>query len=253
MEREKNGDARVSYDADWEIPKKRRWKRQSKQGKQGNGRSNRGSNAWTSYYFTNFPDECSVTDLQQAFDQHGIVMDVFIAKKINSEGERFGFVKFARVFDKERIESGLNSIKVGHHKLSVNLERFDRFGLPVGKGDQNLRESYRRIPGFGHLGSSSFVHAGKSYMAAAAPLNPIFKKEKVIVVSGDESEACVKWKFISLIGILKDLVTLQNIHKILKALGARCDLKHVGGLCIMLYFGSVVEAEKFLLDEEVWM
>jgi len=48
------------------------------------------------------------------------VEEVFISKKLNRWGNRFGFVRFC---DVKKLESELDSIQIGNMKLFANLSR----------------------------------------------------------------------------------------------------------------------------------
>ncbi|MCI22421.1 RNA-binding protein 25-like, partial [Trifolium medium] len=48
----------------------------------------------TSFFFTNFPEDAKVTELWSKFARHGRVGEVYVPKKLDKQGRRFGFVKF---------------------------------------------------------------------------------------------------------------------------------------------------------------
>lgn len=51
---------------------------------------------------------------------------MFIAKKKDRFGHRFGFVRFKDINDPSRLIAKLNTIWLGNLRLKVNLPRFDR-------------------------------------------------------------------------------------------------------------------------------
>jgi RNA recognition motif-containing protein len=51
----------------------------------------------TSFFFTNFPEDASSGDLWSLFLKFGRVREVYIPKKLDKMGKRFGFVKFKEV------------------------------------------------------------------------------------------------------------------------------------------------------------
>ena len=53
----------------------------------------------TSYYFTHFPDEANEELLWKYFKKWGDVREVYIVKRRNREGRRYGFVRFKGVSD----------------------------------------------------------------------------------------------------------------------------------------------------------
>lgn len=82
----------------------------------------------TSFYFTHFPDEANEEMLWRHFKKWGDVREVYIAKRPNKEGRRYGFVRFKGVLDAKGLEIRLDNIVINKCKLFVNLPRFDRPG-----------------------------------------------------------------------------------------------------------------------------
>lgn len=80
----------------------------------------------TSFYFTHFPVEANEKLLWWHFKKWGDVREVYIAKRLNKEGRRYGFVRFKDVKDAKGLELRLDNIFINEHKLYVNLPRFDR-------------------------------------------------------------------------------------------------------------------------------
>jgi len=83
----------------------------------------------TSFYFTHFPDEANEELLWGYFKKWGDVREVYIAKRLNKEGRRYGFVRFKGVSDVKGLEVRLDNIFINDCKLFVNLPRFERLAL----------------------------------------------------------------------------------------------------------------------------
>ena len=66
-----------------------------------------------SIYFTNFPDFWEVYHFWEVFKPYGVVDDIFIPKKRNVRGQRFGFIKFLSIVDVESLLLSLNLIWIG--------------------------------------------------------------------------------------------------------------------------------------------
>ncbi|MCI40109.1 RNA-binding protein 25-like, partial [Trifolium medium] len=77
-----------------------------------------------SYYFTNFPDDILVVDLWKVFAKYGRVGEVYIPKKKDKWGRRFGFVKFKEVKNVEELSRRLGEVWCGTYKVRINLSRF---------------------------------------------------------------------------------------------------------------------------------
>jgi RNA recognition motif-containing protein len=80
----------------------------------------------TSFFITNLPDDASIGDLWKTFREFGRVGEVYIPKKLDRRGRRFGFVKFKEVEDVEALGDRLKDVWIGPYKLWVNRSRFER-------------------------------------------------------------------------------------------------------------------------------
>jgi hypothetical protein len=80
----------------------------------------------TSFYFTNIPDEVQAVELWSLFAKHGRVGEVYMPKKRDKWGNRFGFVKFKDVKNVEALSNRLEDVWVGTFKIRINLSRFGR-------------------------------------------------------------------------------------------------------------------------------
>jgi RNA recognition motif-containing protein len=80
----------------------------------------------TTFFFTNFPEEVKAIDLWPRFARFGRVGEVFIPKKVDKQGKRFGFVKYREVKDEIELLRSISNIWVKSFKLRVNLSKFKR-------------------------------------------------------------------------------------------------------------------------------
>jgi hypothetical protein len=80
----------------------------------------------TSYFITNFPPDATSEDLWKLFLKFGRVAEVYIPKKLDKRGRRFGFVKFKEVREEDVLGEMLRDVWMGSFKLWVNRSRFGR-------------------------------------------------------------------------------------------------------------------------------
>jgi hypothetical protein len=80
----------------------------------------------TSFFFTNIPDEATTEDLWKLFLKFGRVWEIYMPKKLDKRGRRFGFVKFKVVSEVELLNDKLQDVWMGTFKLLVNISRFAR-------------------------------------------------------------------------------------------------------------------------------
>ncbi|WJX66216.1 hypothetical protein P8452_50795 [Trifolium repens] len=69
-------------------------------------------------------------ELWSLFAKHGRVGEVYMPKKRDKWGNRFGFVKFKEVKSVEALSSRLEDVWVGTYKLRINLSKFGRKKSP---------------------------------------------------------------------------------------------------------------------------
>jgi hypothetical protein len=121
----------------------------------------------TSYFFTNFPEEAKVTGLWSKFARFGRVGEVYVLKKLDKQGQRFGFVKFREVRDEGDLLSRMGDIWIGTFKLRVNLSRFNRndkkLEVKEDVPEASRTTEARRVPGVSFKAAlmDDGVHRGK--------------------------------------------------------------------------------------------
>jgi len=87
-------------------------------------------NSWaehaSTYFFSNFPDSHGEYDMFRIFRKWARVKEVFISRRLNRWGRRFGFVRFFPVPNEASMEKQLDGIFIGSLKLHVNLPKYRR-------------------------------------------------------------------------------------------------------------------------------
>lgn len=78
----------------------------------------------TTFFFSHFPNSYGERDMWKIFQRWGRVVEVFISRKLNRWGNRFGFVRFSDVKNVSKLEFGLVAIRIGSMKLYANLPRY---------------------------------------------------------------------------------------------------------------------------------
>jgi RNA recognition motif-containing protein len=80
----------------------------------------------TSFYISNFPEVATTDELWKIFLKYGRVVEIYIPKKLDKRGCRFGFVKFKDVKEVEVLSDSMTDVWMGSFKLRVNRSRFAR-------------------------------------------------------------------------------------------------------------------------------
>jgi hypothetical protein len=82
----------------------------------------------SSFYFTNVPHDISYISLRQGFEVCGIMEDVYLARKRNVNGGAYGFVRYCKVKDVDKLLKAKNNIWFGDWKVVAKVASFDKFG-----------------------------------------------------------------------------------------------------------------------------
>jgi len=100
----------------------------------GNGSQHRRvyrSNSSTTFFFSNFPDDYGEKDMLKTFQRWARVTDVFISRRLNKWGRRFGFVSLFDVKNVAKMEKELDQIYIVNMKLYVNIPKYRRHQVEV--------------------------------------------------------------------------------------------------------------------------
>ncbi|GJY81908.1 RNA-directed DNA polymerase, eukaryota [Tanacetum coccineum] len=110
-------------------------------------------------------------DLWQLCNRHGIVADVYIARKLSKSGHRFAFVRFFKIPDSKLLLEDLNKIWIGSYHMFASLARFDRKQF-----SQRPQDTQSRIPTKPTYGMKHTQHANgnRSYAIAVKIRKSIF-------------------------------------------------------------------------------
>ncbi|GJX59691.1 RNA-directed DNA polymerase, eukaryota, reverse transcriptase zinc-binding domain protein [Tanacetum coccineum] len=191
-------------------------------------------------------------DLWNACKQYEHVVDAFIPNKRSKAGKRFGFVRFIKVFDVERLVGNLCTVWIGRHRIHANAARFHRpkgstsSHQPAMKG--KIRDSsIGNTKDNGHRDDvSSYANVVKNQSQGNGE-----NDSKPVLVLDD---SCVNTQDYSccLNGKVKEVGVLENLKVALGNEGfTDIDLRYMGGLWVMIAFDSVEAKEKFLLSTGV--
>ncbi|ESW29403.1 hypothetical protein PHAVU_002G067600 [Phaseolus vulgaris] len=116
-------------------------------GGQGFGRYGgpRNGNVFSTFFFSNFPHGFGERDMVKVFQKWATVKEVFISRRLNKWGRRFGFVRFLDVKNVARLEGELDKIYIGNRKLHVNIPKYRRFQAVTNREDRRHMESQKEV------------------------------------------------------------------------------------------------------------
>ncbi|KAJ0485395.1 putative RNA recognition motif domain, nucleotide-binding alpha-beta plait domain superfamily [Helianthus annuus] len=207
-------------------------------------------------FVSNIPGGCRPWDLASSFKSFGDIAGVYIARKRDKEGLRFGFVSFKGVRNKEDLLSNLKGIRIGNFKLKVNIARFVEENGAV---DQERPQAKKKQF---HAGAATIFQAqvpegrrgpgGDTY--ADALMNNKNGMSIADVIEVDPSMcALAGCRGIAFIGRTINFKVLRTLKLLIWRSGyLGAEIQYVGGFYVLVSFINTEEAEEFLRNKEVW-
>ncbi|PWA52254.1 RNA-directed DNA polymerase, eukaryota [Artemisia annua] len=188
----------------------------------------------TKIFVTNLPEGCSGTDLATQVRLYGKIFDIYIARKRDKGGNRFGFVSMLDIKDKGDLLKNLRGIRMGDSKLWFNIARYvledgeiktsGDTHIPTNNGNVNNKRGTDHSgtnPGLANTGVRLFrdLIAGKSFN----------------VDSQGNAFASVHGK--ALVARMVNVDALKHIHVLLHSICQGSGfVQYLGGLDVLLSF-----------------
>lgn len=92
----------------------------------GSGLEVAGARKFVTFYFTNFPKRANYWFLRKGFEVCGILDDIYVAPRCNATGQAYGFVRFLKVRDVDKLVQALNNVWFGDFRIWVKVARFNK-------------------------------------------------------------------------------------------------------------------------------
>nr|GEV01437.1 nucleotide-binding alpha-beta plait domain-containing protein [Tanacetum cinerariifolium] len=162
----------------------------------------------TSVFVTNFRDGYGAKDLWSTCKLYGHVVDVFIPDRRTKAGKKFGFVRFIKVLDIDRLINNLCTVCVGRNKIHANVAKFQR--EPLHKQSNKVNKKRTNNVNHGAKGmTNSYAHVVKRNQVQ----NVGMEECPNIVLYG----TCLNHEDFSLrlLGKVKEFASLTNLKVVL--------------------------------------
>nr|GEV21967.1 RNA-directed DNA polymerase, eukaryota [Tanacetum cinerariifolium] len=174
----------------------------------------------TSIYVTNLPERFGAKDLRNTCQSYGHVVDTFIPDRRSKAGKRFGFVRFIKIIDVDRL-----------YKQSSKAYEYGKYSAKSESGN-NSDGTKTKI--------NSFAQVVRGVQSQTASQNNF----PTMVLD----ESCLNKEDITLrlLGKVKEFASLPNLKMVLAKEGyTSLDLKYMGGLWVMIKFQEEETINKF--------
>ncbi|KAJ0567581.1 putative RNA recognition motif domain, nucleotide-binding alpha-beta plait domain superfamily [Helianthus annuus] len=232
-------------------------------------RRNRPDGIEMTFLVQNLPNQVSKGLPWRIFQPHGFVTDAYVARKKDAKGNRFGFVRYVVEDRVEEVLKAMNTVTVFGAKLNVVLAKYDKNHKRFIYTSDLLGKRQEWKPKEPVLGNNGNNQYHKNNMGAG-PSNQAFIEEghsfrdlfrdknvnnvqgtKSINVDGDGSVYAVHCIGRSILGLAKDIRTLNNINQTLVASGIKgYGLSYVGGLCVLITCHDRQEANEIIVSKK---
>ncbi|KAJ0712825.1 putative RNA recognition motif domain, nucleotide-binding alpha-beta plait domain superfamily [Helianthus annuus] len=189
----------------------------------------------TKLFVSNLSEGCTPWELRMCMESFGEISGTFVAKKRDKFGNRFGFVSFKDVANRQELLNSLKGVKMGECRLKINIARFaaENSGM-VGSVPEKAR-----VPGGIHAKGSSYAKLGDQQMV-----------EQTVIVP-DRTSAFQELAGLALVGRTVNLETLVDFDRLLNI--AKVVVANVqGGLTLLISFHDKDSATRFLESKSLW-
>lgn len=224
----------------------------------------------TTFFVSNLPDGVTDSMLWMAFKPHGIVKDAYVARKRDSRGNCFGFIRYVGVGNINEVLHNMNKVKIHEAKVGVSVARFgkgDRRGeTGIGREQQHVNRGPvgNRGPVFQQTGAAPSQPAWEIprkdtseslYRGAVTgePGSSRAGKKTLIIEDGVAMypEYCIMR---SVIGEVKSMVEFKKLGPMLVKGGyVESPVSYIGGRMVMMVFRDKRTAVEFIgRKEELW-
>ena len=179
--------------------------------------------------------------------------EVFISRRLNKWGRRFGFVRFFEVRNVGRMERDLDSLYIGNMKLHVNIPKYRRRTMGVHKGDmRDPRASHSGRKREGVERKEVWVEKKRNLSYAEAVKGKVQQEEWKGTTIEVETHI-LPWMEKSVVGQLKEGMDFDQLSEDLVKEGLnRLRARKLGDNLILLTPREGEKAKDIIKDNNEW-
>ncbi|GKV38927.1 hypothetical protein SLEP1_g46780 [Rubroshorea leprosula] len=213
----------------------------------------------TTFFFNNFPEELEAKFLWNSFQMYGKVVDVYLPRKRDKRGKRYGFVRLTGVKDEIQMEMRLNEIWIGSYKMRVKIANDKQRKTSTPKKVQGVPKvngstcSMNRLVQLGHSYAQAVKGQGKKADKVsehlqekekeAAPKKEVVKtwlQENMDVEKTEETieftptREELQWLEGGMVAVVRSMALVSEIQEQMDADGGSISLSPIGGRQVLL-------------------
>ncbi|KAF5779894.1 putative RNA recognition motif domain, nucleotide-binding alpha-beta plait domain superfamily [Helianthus annuus] len=238
----------------------------------------------TKFFVSNLPEGASSVDLKEALKEFGTIAGVYIARKLDKVGNRFGFVSFQNEGNMHVLVHMMKNVKVGQNKLFISLARFvdgkvirftEEKKNPVGVDKKkekvqevettyvrNTEEVQKRDENGNAWFKDNPLHNLENLQRRDVSENVWFRdkmmsnqaaKIPVTIRLDDNVQAFCHWHNVALVGRVREFSSLTTLKMLLKGEGLDTGkIKYLGGMNVLLVFKDDNQRDVFMNRKAAW-
>ena len=210
------------------------------------------SNDYTTF-FSNFTHGYGKMDMVKIFQKQARVKEVFISRRLNRCGRRFGFVRFFEVRNVGRMERDLDSLYIGNMKLHVNILKYRRNQVETHKGERRDPRAHHMERKRGGVKLKEVWVEKKRNMTYAEAVKGEMQQEKWKGTTIKVEMHILPWMEKSVVGQLKEVMNFDQMGEELVKEGlSRLRARSLGDNLTLLTPKEGEHARDIIKDNKEW-
>ncbi|KAJ4835156.1 hypothetical protein Tsubulata_009742 [Turnera subulata] len=200
-----------------------------------------------SLYIENLAEAWKPVDIHRILSKYSEVIDVYVPWRRNRVGRRFGFVRYRRVVDVQRLLNAVNRVQVEKGALRANLAK-----------DRMVHKQMKSRKPPASLGSDPRVSGAKSFVdtvRGSGPFNATPGQTEIDAVNTFvPTTETVQWLGRCAVGVLKNLASMESVHYIWILHGMRnVEVTDMGDDKVLVCFPTKENMTHFLHCNHDWV
>ncbi|PWA48714.1 nucleotide-binding alpha-beta plait domain-containing protein [Artemisia annua] len=185
----------------------------------------------TKIFVTNLPEGCSGADLASHVRVFGQIYDLYIARKRDKMGNRFGFLSMLDVKDKSDLLKNLRNIRMGNNKLWFNIARF-----VLEDGEINVQRGNPTMSNPGNANCKDGTnHMGTKFASGEFSFKDMLVGKTVNVDHQVNGFSSLNGR--AIVGRMVDVEAMKSIYLFLhKHCSGYGNVQYLGGLELLISF-----------------
>ncbi|KAJ4840526.1 hypothetical protein Tsubulata_027338 [Turnera subulata] len=203
-----------------------------------------------SLYVENLPSLWTPANIHRVLSKYGEVVDVFVPVKSTRSGKRFGFVRYQKAGDLQRLLTAVNNVQVENGTLQANIAKERHQPKSVVGPPQGLRAERQQTHPLRFHKSFAAVTSGDQ---GATPISRSFIPPPPGIIFQPTPET-LEWLSTCAYGVLKSPMNYLSVQQQFVEHGlVHAKVSQLGGDSVLVCFPSSEYMQSFCRDPPFWI